>query len=1014
VSSRNVVAPGGRDRRFLPSARRLAATPLLAIFALMATGDVSLLAQEGRVSGSVVEEATGEALAGAQIQAVGTPRGTQSDATGRFEISGLEGDSVRLRVLLPGYREVHRTVPVGATGIRIVLEETAVEIAGLVVTGTPRPTQRRELGNSVARLDAEDLNDVAPTSNVSDLITGKVAGVVVRTGSAMVGGGSQIRIRGISSLSLFQQQPLIYVDGVRVDNGIGDVGPQSQCPGQASAGGVVSRLDDFDPDEIESIEIIRGPAAATLYGTEASNGVIQIFTKKGAFNQRPRLALTIRQGSNWFRDAEDRWPTHFFEDPATGEIRTLNLIESERALGNDVFRSGHVQGYGAELTGGSDDLRYYMRLDYDDEEGFEPNNGREQITARMNLELAAHPTLDVGANLGFLDGETRLSGEVFRGIWPSLWGAQPTNEATRGWNGAPPEVWHENEEFVGELHRFTGGLNLAHRPLDWLSHRVNVGLDVVQEDNRNLIRGLAFNPLLDDFDIGRDQGQKFADRREVVTTSVDWAGTATLPLTPDVVSSTSVGFQLFDERTEFLSAEGRDFPAPGLDAIGATGITFGDDGFVENTTVGVYVQQQLGWKDRLFLTGAVRGDDNSAFGEDFDFIVYPKAGASWVASEEPFWDVPFVSTLKLRTAYGHSGQQPDAFAALRTFRPVPRADGTPAVTPQFLGNPELEPERGREIEVGFEAGLFDDRLGVDFTFYRQEIEDAILERATSPSLGFAGTRFENIGEIRNTGVELLVNALAVKSGSVNWELSVNLSRNDNEVVEVGEDADFIPSTFRGRHQEGFPAFSWFDQKIVQAELDADGNAINVLCDGGTGRGGVEPGGPAVPCDEAPEIFLGQAIPEYQGSVSTTLTLFDQFRVHGLVDFNAGFEQYNNTEQLTCVFALLCEENHFPERFDPLRIANIQEGCCFDFDIQEADFAKLRELSVTWLVPDELAAAFGAGTASVTVAGRDLAIWSDWSGLDPEGYQIGRPDRIGRQGLNAPAPSQILTTIRLNF
>lgn len=1001
---------GGRWRRV---ARAVAVAALLGW-----PGRAQAQQDAGSVAGVVREAGSLRPVAGAIVRIDNMDREVPTGEEGRFRIAGLpDGGTVTLRVTRIGFQPLVRTVRVGRTDLSFTLRASAVSLEDLVVTGTAVGERKRSLGNAISTIDVVETEEVAAPSNVSDLIRGRAAGVNVRTGSAMVGGGSVIRTRGVSSLSLFDEQPLVYIDGVRMDNSIGDAGPQNQVLGQQSDGGVVSRIDDIDPDQIESIEVIKGPAAATLFGTEASRGVIQILTRKGEFESGPRLELSIDQGTNSFRNATDRWPTHFFRDPVSGEVRTLNLIRNERRLGNDVFRTGHLQGYTANLSGGSDDLRYFVSADYDDEEGFESTNARQRFSGRVNLELAVDPTLDVRTSLGVIQSETELAGEFFQGIWGSLWGAEPTNEATRGWQNAPPEVFRENESFKGDLNRFTPSLTLDHRPLDWFSHRVTGGVDVVNEDNEGLIRPLAFDPALTEFSLGFGAprfGAKFENRREVVNISLDYAGTFDLPLTEAINSRSSFGFQLYDERVEFTSAQGRDFPAPGLESVGSTAVNFSDDGFVENTTVGFYLQQQFGLNDRLFLTGAVRADDNSAFGEEFDIVVYPKVSASWVASEEPFFDVPFVDALRLRAAYGQSGQQPAAFASLRTFRPVPRADGTPAITPEAIGNSDLEPERGEEIELGFNAGLFGDRLGVDFTFFHQKTEDALLESRVPPSLGFAGFRFENIGEIQNSGIELLLEGLAVDTEPVDWSLTLNVAMNSNEVVEVGEGRDFVPSTFRGRHQEGFPAFSWFDQRIVQAELDDEGNPINVLCDGGTGKGGVEPGGAAVPCDQAPEVFLGRATPKWFGSIGSTVTLLDRIRIHSLLDFSTNFRQYNNTRQLACEFGLVCEENFFPERFDPRRIAGIREGGTFDWDIQDAGFAKLREVSLTYDLPGRIAGLVGARRASFTFAGRNLATFSGWSGLDPEGFQIGRPDRIGRQGANAPTPAQFRGTLRLGF
>src|SRR5690606_33234994 len=157
--------------------------------------------------------------------------------------------------------------------------------------------------------------------------------------------------------------------------------------------------------------------------------------------------------------------------------------------------------------------------------------------------------------------------------------------------------------------------------------------------------------------------------------------------------------------------------------------------------VGVFVQQQFAWRERLFLTAAIRGDDNSAFGENFDFVTYPKFSATWVLSDEPFWNFGLVDALKLRAAYGASGKQPDAFAAVRTFAPRPAAGGSAAVTPQSIGNPDLGPERGTELELGFDAGLLDGRLSANLTYFRNKTTDAILLRETAPSFGFPGAQY---------------------------------------------------------------------------------------------------------------------------------------------------------------------------------------------------------------------------------------------------------------------------------
>lgn len=293
-------------------------------------------AQDGSVSGTVISEQSQLPLGGAQVVVQGVGRGTLTDADGRFLIPGLSGPEITLRVVLLGYRTITRSVPVGATDLRIALSEAAIGLDEVIITGSPGGTQRRALGNAVTTIDAAEALELSAASDVSNLINGRAPGVIITPGTGRVGAGPSINIRGRSTISL-NQQPLIYIDGVRVNN---DIGTGPQIAGIAA----VSRLNDVNPADIESMEIIKGPAAATLYGTEAANGVIQIITKKGAAGA-PRFTATVRQGTSWFQDAEERLGTNFARHPATGELLSFNAVRYEAERGRDLWDTGHLQGY---------------------------------------------------------------------------------------------------------------------------------------------------------------------------------------------------------------------------------------------------------------------------------------------------------------------------------------------------------------------------------------------------------------------------------------------------------------------------------------------------------------------------------------------------------------------------------------------------------------------------------------------------------------------------------------------
>ena len=302
------------------------------------------MSQEAVVAGLIVNASSLRPVAGAQIVVIDTQVGGLSDGRGRFRLTGLTGETVTLRVVMLGYQEVSQEVRVGDQDIRLALQETAIALDQIIVTGTPGQTRTRSIGNSVGKLDAAEITEFAPAATVQDVLGGRIPGVAVLTGQGNVGTGGVIQVRGLATVSL-TNEPLIFVDGIRVNNN-----PRA---GPSIRGGrQVSRINDFNPEDIESIEVIKGPAAATLYGTEASNGVIQIITKRGNRGEA-QFDLTVRQGANWLSDPGGRLPTNYWTNPSTGQIESLNLFEQEEALGDPMFRTGIVQGYTISLSGGT-------------------------------------------------------------------------------------------------------------------------------------------------------------------------------------------------------------------------------------------------------------------------------------------------------------------------------------------------------------------------------------------------------------------------------------------------------------------------------------------------------------------------------------------------------------------------------------------------------------------------------------------------------------------------------------
>ena len=997
--------------------------------AMIALVSAPARAQGGIVTGVLVDTLTQQPVVGAQVRATESARGVVTDAAGRFRLTNLPGTTATLVVTAVGYRPLRTVADIGSANLRLEMTKVVVALDQLIVTGTAGEVERRAIGNSVTTLDAERQLELAPAPDVTSLINGRAPGVLVMPGSGQVGAGPTIRARGVKSFSL-NTNPLVYVDGVRVDNEIGSGISRVQ-----GGSGVVNRLNDFSPEEIQNIEIIKGPAAATLYGTEASNGVIQIITKRGSPNAPPKFAFTVRQGATWFMNAEGRIAPNWAVDTVTRDTFSLDLFASERAHGNKIFGTGYLQGYTGSVRGGAETVRYFASADVDRDDGIEPTNYQRRLGVRGTLSITPSDKVDVSASLGLSRGHTQLAceGACGRGVWLSLIMGDPStrDDAQRGFGIAPPEVLWRLFDTFQDLDRSQAALHLTHRPTTWFSQRLVVGQDRTHEDNQEIVQ--RDDSLTVFFPPGLADGEKTVNRRDATMTTVDYSASSSVPLSRwanGVTSTTTVGIQYQHRLTRLVGATGNQFPAPGLETISSTATTAGSDAFVENNTLGFFAQQQFSYRGRLYLTGALRADDNSAFGKNFDIVYYPKISAAWVVHEEPWWRVPHFDALRLRLAYGAAGQQPQDFASLRSYVPVTAGTGAPAITPQLIGNDSLAPERGEEVEAGFEAAFLNQRIGVEFTYYAARTRDAILLRNIAPSLGFPGTQFVNAGEIRNHGAELQLRTKPYASRSMAVDLNLNLATNSNEVVDLGgidggNGFIQVPGPIdRQRQVPGLPVAAWFTRIVMSADVDSTGVARNVMCDGGTGPRlpngePTFPGGPAMLCDNAPALFVGGPFPNVEGSLDAQATLFGRLRLYGLVDFKTGNKKLDATLRDRCGLGL-CRERFYPQDYDPRFIAEMQypNGAIYNWIIHDASFAKLRELSLSYAVPDAWARRIGASRGVVTVTGRNPHTWTRYPWLDPEAEfvegGVGRSEFARQELAHAPQLAQFITTLNLTF
>lgn len=991
-------------------------------------------AQAGDIAGRVTAIGSGEPIAGAQVTVVGQRARALSDESGRFRLTGVSGTTVTVEVRRIGYQLARVSARVGQTDVVIALGTSAVGLEQVVVTGTAGAAQKRELGNSVGTINAAEVVATAPVISMQGLLNGRTPSVVVMPTSGQVGTGSQIRVRGLASLSL-GNNPLIFVDGVRVNNDVA-TGPVSQAFGSAP----ISRLNDFNPEDIESIEVLKGPSAATLYGTEAANGVINIITKKGRASA-PRWSFTTRQGVNYFNDYKDRFPVNYGRErlasdgtgTPTGPVVALDFdsllvaacgdsIATRTGKKCDIFRNGRHQETELAVTGGTGLLNYYLSGNLLDEEGAEPRNDRRNYSGRLNLGLTPSDKWSISANVGYVTGPTNLPCDAGCGgyTWTTL-SATPSNynlPNRHGFHSSLPYVYDQTVILWQDLGRTTASLQFQNQPLPWLTHRLTLGGDVTHEGNNE------YDPRIDSL---QSFGYRYIQNRDVTTRSLDYSASGIWNARPALRLTTSVGAQYFTRSEHWIAASGSVFPTPGLKSISSTvNRDPPSEAFADEKSLGIYGQEEVGWRDRLFVTGALRSDDHSAFGSSFSRVVYPKLSLSWVMSEEPWFKVPLVGDkldqFRFRAAYGESGKAPASYSSIKTYTPTSGPGDAPAVTPNTIGNPDLGPERGKELEVGFDASAFSDRLGVEFTYYDKKTVDAILDKVVAPSSGQSGTQPINVGSILNNGIEVTVRGTALRTEKATLDLSAQLSTNHNEVTDLGIPGQYyvVAGTFL-RHQEGYPAFAWFEKRVVSADIDrTTGATSNVMCaDTIPGSHGKE-GGPPVPCagadgrygtaDDAPMVYLGRSVPPREWSFSGTLSLFSRFHVFSMIDVKNGAKKMDGNTRVRCGIFGRCKEN-FPATFaselDPIRTAESNSSSnLVDFLITNSNFARWRELTISYDIPDRFAHMAQARRASIAVSGRNLALWTNYQGFEPEAMFLG-----GSRGGNAAWEQTTLPQLR---
>ncbi|MDQ3949204.1 MAG: TonB-dependent receptor [Gemmatimonadota bacterium] len=975
--------------------------------ALALTASPALLAAQtpttGTVRGRVVDGAGGRGLPGVQVSVAETRIGAVTSENGQFTLTGVPTGARTLMVRRLGYQAATRAVTViagdNAVG-DIPLNVSAVNLSEVIVTGSAAPTERRKIGTSVASVDST-LIARSQAVAVDQAMQGKIPGAQITQNSGGPGGGGiSVRLRGTNSF-ISGSDPLYIVDGVIVDNSsaqLADLGLRANPQ---------NRLADLNPNDVERVEIIRGAAAAALYGSRANNGVVQIFTKRGAIG-RPRYTLTSRYSTSELREQQ---PFNFYPFNEAG--LPVNRFNYQ----NDIFRRAPATEQNLTVEGGNEQTRYYISGNFLDEQGIMRSTSSTRMGGRVNLQqqLGSRLLGNVTANYIRTENQLQAFGEQNEfGVMGSLFFA-PTNIDFRPVNGVyplPPTLGTNpllaidrirNPQFID---RFIGSTKLTWTPITNLLVDYTLGVDNVGFEQRQFVpRGAVLGTAPNS--TGRSQSVFQATRviNQDGVSSYQWR-----PIGPFELRTTGgVNYTSQIVRTTIALANGL---APVGELVGAGSVFSAGQQEVELRTLGFYGQQEVAWNDRLFLAGAVRYDASSTFAPAERWQVFPKFSASYVVlNNQP----GSLNNLRLRSALGWAGSQPgivNAYSQFITYRTSPFG-GRPGFTnDSVFGNPNLRNERAREWEVGTEVGLIGGRVGVEATYYDRLVSDLLFFRPLATSTGFS-RQFAPIGTMSNKGLELLLNTTNLDRPMIRWSSTITYTRNRN-IVESLDILDFqsaggYPNRIRTGLSPGVFYGSYAARDCVTGALLVDSlgryRRSNQTADMGATlaqRRAISNG----TCNDSLNAVIGDPTPDWMGSFLNELTIAGKVRVRALLDGVFGNDIMNLSTRAQNAGIASNSKEYERELLpygDPRKLPpgfNARTQGIFEYWMEDGTFVKLRELSVSYTLDMPAVRRYVRDGIDLTLSGRNLYVWTDYSGFDPE---------INLFGTNAGGLGSVQTT-----
>ncbi|MFN4146990.1 MAG: SusC/RagA family TonB-linked outer membrane protein [Runella sp.] len=1010
-----------------------------------------------------VTDAGGQPIPGATVQVTGTSTGTVTNVEGEYTLN-LSG-AARLVFSSVGYSSITQEVGANQSSLNVTLREDQMNLDEVVVVGSTIKTTRRQLGNSINTITAQGLEKTG-TSNLVTALQGKVPGAQITQNSGDPAGGMTIRLRGVKSIQ-GNSDPLYVIDGVILNNETSAVSQLSLAVGGQAPNVALgtNRLADINPNDIESINVINGAAAAAQYGSRAANGVVVITTKKGK-SGAPKVSLTTSYQVNELRKGvfittlgkQFGFPAlrlhtigaisaaqiaanpgtttvGIVRDGATTQLAN-NLVDVTRYdYFNEIFRTAGGTDNNISVSGGTDRTQYFFSGSFNFNEGIVKNVDfrRASLRARIDQRLANWAKISVGLNYMNSFSNEKPNGNVFyspinavtitnniyditqRDAAGNLLAVEPTR--------VNPLTVIETMKFTQAVNRTVSDFQLNLTPVKGLAIDWIVGADAFAQLGRNYIPPYPYQAQAGLPPERYPNGFAANATNHVVQLNNDINVSYEYDFSQNLKLSTVAGFNYQYYQSDFTRASGEN-TAPFIETVSgaaSTTVTAGY-GLDRYNLSGYFGQATLGFKNLFFLTGALRRDRSSKFSPDVANQTYPKISTSFVVSDLAFWkNSAWANTfdgLKLRASYGQAGNLTGigTYSRFWQFNPVPFLGRGTLVPSATLANPRVRPERMEELEFGADLSFLKNRLNLTVTGYQQQIKDLVVNRELAPSSGGTGL-VNNVGTMENKGVELMLNAVAVKKKDFNADFTVIFNRNRNRILSLGSPTVSIGNSAGAPVFliEGQPAsifYGWFYAR------NPDGSLLNTpqglpQRERGTQNSITEftpqRGADGQPSGGFVRKIIGDPNPRWTGSFMGNLEYkklgfrFLLDAVQGVSVFNADKRTRNNVGIGDLAEA---EMLGTAPRGTVFSLVNIEE-----YRVDDGSFVKLRELALTYQLPKLK----GISNWNVSLVGRNLISWDKYNGFDPETNAGNNSDLLrGVDFGNVPIPRSYQVQLNINF